>query len=149
MAIRDLDRTSWRRRRTSGWTLPTGLLCAGILLVNAVALGCSDDRALTVQRLSKDKGQAGDELVIHGSGFQSDGVKRVRVYFGNQQAKVKKFIGNDQILIEVPGGNNMGKTVDVQIIFEPGGAKQLAKAFKYIEISRLKVDDFENKKPGQ
>ena len=125
------------------------VLCRTVLAALLfIALGCSEDAGLKVQRLSKDKGGPGDHLVIHGAGFQNGGARRVRVFFDNYKAKVIKFIGDEEIRVEVPGGPEMGKTVDVQLVFEPGGATKLSRAFRYVEIAGLKVDDFEKKKVG-
>jgi len=118
------------------------IVFAGFLFLG---LACGEDKTLKVTGLSKNMGMPGDTLLIEGSGFQASGTRGLKVYFGNSKAEVKRFIGDREILVEVPGipGDEIGKTVDVQLIFEPGGAKKLSNAFKYAEISRLTVDDFE------
>lgn len=126
--------------------LPRAMGLFALVAIVCLGLACAEDTTLKVTGLSKNIGMPGDTLLIEGSGFQSGGTRGLRIYFGNTKANVKRFIGDRQILVEVPGipGDEEGKTVDVQLIFEPGGAKKLANAFKYAEISQLTVEDFED-----
>lgn len=128
------------RHRARGLAPSLAILLA-LAFALAASAGCRSSAALEVHRISKDQGVPGDTLIIFGSGFQATATRRVTVYFGGKKAKVKQFAGDEEIYVEVPGGNEMGQTVDIELIFEPGGSKKLAKAFKYTEISRLEVDD--------
>jgi hypothetical protein len=119
----------------------TLLFVALLSLVLAAGAGCEEDAKLQVNRLSRSSGISGDVLTVYGAGFQSKGAKDVRVFFGNQKAKVLRFQGDDEIKIEVPGGVELGSTVDIKMVFEPGGEITLEKAFKYVEPSRSTVDD--------
>lgn len=107
----------------------------------ALAAGCSEDTKLQVNRLSTASGMPGDIVTIYGAGFQSDGTRDVRVFFEGKKAKVLRIQGDDEIKIEVPGGIDFGKTVDIKMIFEPGGEITLDKAFKYVEPTRSTVED--------
>lgn len=117
------------------------LLIVLLSLGLAFAAGCAEDTKLQVNRLSKETGIPGDIVTFYGSGFQSDGTKDVRVFFEGRKAKVLRIQGNDEIKVEVPGGIEFGTTVDIKMIFEPGGEITLEKAFKYTEPARSTVDD--------
>ncbi|MEM9490739.1 MAG: hypothetical protein AAGC55_16445, partial [Myxococcota bacterium] len=124
-----------------------GLVCSVFLIFGLIltSVACEDSGTLMVHRLSRDKGVPGDMVRIYGSGFQASGAKQVRVFFGSKKAKFIRYEGDEVILLEVPGGHEFGTTVDVELVFEPGGSKKLEKAFKYAEIARLEVDDFQKK----
>jgi hypothetical protein len=117
------------------------LLIALLGMALAAGAGCEEETKLQVKGLSRTSGIPGDVLTINGTGFQSKGAKDVRVYFEGRKAKVLRIQGNDEIKIEVPGGIDMGSTVDIKMVFEPGGEITLDKAFKYVEPSRSTVDD--------
>lgn len=93
--------------------------------------GCSSDTTLKITRLSRSTGSPGETLNIYGSGFQSGGRKDVRVFFGTKKANVLGFKGDDQIVVKVPGGVDFGKTVDIKVVFEPGGELTYENAFTY------------------
>lgn len=115
------------------------------VLIGMLALfpgvGCSEDDSLKVTKLSRREGIPGDKMTIYGSGFQSGGRKNVRVFFGTRKARVLGFKGNGQLTVEVPGGIATGKTVDLKLVFEPGGEITYEDAFKYVELERTTVDD--------
>ena len=107
---------------------------AAAILVSAIlflGVGCSDDGKLKVNRLSRDVGSSGDTINIYGSGFQSGGRKDVRVFFGTKKADVLGFKGDTQMTVKVPGGVDFGKTVDIKLVFEPGGQLSMPHAFTY------------------
>ncbi len=132
--------------RYSVRTIWAVLLGAALVL----ALGCSEEKGLKVKKLSRTSGIPGDPITIYGSGFQADGVKNVRVFFGTKKAKVLGFRGNDRLVVEAPGGIDFGKEVDLRLIFEPGGEITLPKAFKYVRPNRSTVDDLlGGKKPKE
>jgi hypothetical protein len=100
-----------------------------------VALGaCSEDTKLKVTGLEPTKGDFnGGQLVrIAGNGFMKDGTRSAKVYFGARQANVVRFDGDAGLIVQAPGGD-VGQTVDVLIVFEPGGEIRLAKAFTFEE----------------
>lgn len=114
-------------------------LLLGVVLV--FGAGCDEDKGLKIKRLSRDKGVSGDSLIIYGSGFQTDGPRNVRVFFEHKRAEVLGIKGNEQIVVKIPGGIDTGKTVDLKILFEPGGELTYPDAFTYIESERSTVDD--------
>lgn len=124
-------------------------LLASVALAIGLAWGCGGEEGLTVKRLSRNQGKAGDSITIHGTGFQAGGTRAVRVYFGNRKAPVIGFNGDSEIKVEVPGGHDYGTTVDIELVFEPGGSITYPKAFKYADIPRLEVEDFEKDKKGE
>jgi hypothetical protein len=117
------------------------ILVALLAIGLAFAAGCAEDTKLQVNRLSRSSGVSGDIVTFEGAGFQAGGAKDVRVYFDGHKAKVLRIQGNDEIKVEVPGGIELGKTVDIKMIFEPGGEITLEKAFKYVEPARSSVGD--------
>jgi hypothetical protein len=123
------------------------LLVALLGMGLAAGAGCAEETKLQVNRLSRTSGIPGDVVTVYGTGFQSKGAKDVRVYFEDKKAKVLRIQGNEEIKIEVPGGIDMGSTVDIKMIFEPGGEITLDKAFKYVEPSRSTVDELVGQEP--
>ena len=111
----------------------------GLLL--ALGVGCSEDNTLKVTRLSKNAGTSGDTINIYGSGFQSGGRKDVRVFFGTKKADVLGFKGNGQMTVKVPGGVELGKTVDIKLVFEPGGELTYKDAFTYVKPTLHNPED--------
>jgi hypothetical protein len=120
-----------------------GLLAAAILgmVMLGVGTGCSEDDKLTITKLSKQRGIAGDTLTIYGTGFQAGGRRHVRVFFDSKKAKVLRFKGNTEFTVSVPGGIDFGKTVDIKVVFEPGGIHTYEKAFTYVKPEQTTVDD--------
>lgn len=109
---------------------------AAVLFASAVlclGVGCSEDTTLKITSLSRSKGAPGETLNIYGSGFQSGGRKDVRVFFGAKKANVLGFKGNGQMTVKIPGGIDFGKTVDIKVVFEPGGQLTYEKAFTYAQ----------------
>lgn len=123
--------------------LQRGLLAAALLgmVFLGVGTGCSGNDSLTIKKLSRSHGVPGDKMTIYGTGFQAKGRQDVRVFFGSKKAKVLGFKGSEQFTVDVPGGIDFGTTVDLKIIFEPGGVFTFEKAFTYVEPERASVDD--------
>jgi hypothetical protein len=110
-----------------------------LLLVLATA--CAEDEGLKVKSLSRTSGAPGEFITIVGSGFQSGGARDARIYFGNEKVHTAQIKGDDKILVKVPGGIEMGTTVDIKLIFEPGGDITYPNAFKYVLPVRQDVGD--------
>ena len=53
---------------------------------------------------------------------------------------VFKFDGDQDLYVTAPGGKK-GETVDVKIIFEPGGQITVPKAYTFVEIKNTDIDD--------
>lgn len=120
-----------------------------VILGLALALGpgCGGDDKLRVNRVSPDKGIPGQVMIIYGSGFQSGGHRDASVFFEGRPAKVQRIKGDNELYVEVPGGFDPGKTVDILVRFEPGGEITYPKAFTYIEDERNTVNDLLQNKP--
>jgi len=57
-----------------------------------------------------------------------------KVYFGSRQGSVIRFASDSELIVEAPGGK-VGETVDVRLVFEPGGQLELAKAFTFVDVT--------------
>jgi len=137
-AVGYLRRMSHLRRHTTALAVVFALV--------AIALGaCSEDTKLKVTGLEPTKGDFnGGQLVrIAGNGFMKEGTRSAKVYFGARQANVVRFDGDTGLIVQAPGGD-VNQTVDVLIVFEPGGEIRLAKAFTFTEPgSGASVDDLD------
>lgn len=104
--------------------------------------GCgSEDTKLKVTGLDPRTGDAngGTRLAVKGANFQK--VQRsAKVYFGDEPGIVLRFIDNATLLVEAPGGRP-GETVDVLVVFEPGGEITIPKAFTFVDRSPMRVND--------
>ena len=123
------------------------LLILPLLVLGALAflVACgSSDTTLKVTGMDKDTGDAegGTYVRIYGNGFVNPSVRSAKVYFGSRQAAPPRFASDGEMVVEAPGGK-VGETVDVTIIFEPGGEKKLAKAFTFKDknVQAPSVDD--------
>ena len=58
--------------------------------------------------------------------------KAIKFVFGNLQGTVHRFASDSDLIVEAPGGK-VNDVVDVLVVFEPGGRKELTKAFTYVE----------------
>ncbi len=124
-----------RRKRTIA-------LLVVLVAAAAAGAGCGEDKKLKVFGLEPNQGdyQGGTTVHIKGNGFQADGVKNAKVYFGDRQGTVIKFDGDADLYVTAPGGKK-GETVDVKIIFEPGGVIPVPKSYTFVEIKGTDVDD--------
>jgi hypothetical protein len=107
------------------WLLP---------LVALFLFACGgNDGTLKVTGMDKDTGDANGEtwVRIFGNGFTNP-VRSAKIYFGSRQAAAPRFASDTEMVVVAPGGT-VGETVDVLIIFEPGGEKKLQKAFTFKE----------------
>src|SRR5687768_15453721 len=89
------------------------------VLCLTVAVGCSEKKGLRITGIEPKSGShIGNSVVtIKGNGFQEGGAKGVKVLFGEQEARVLGFIGDDVLKVEAPAGD-VGKTVDVLLVFD-------------------------------
>ena len=87
---------------------------------------------LKLTSLSPHTGDAdgGTYVRIAGAGFMTDS-RTTTVYFGSRQGRIVQFVSDGELIVEAPGGN-VGDTVDVRLIFEPGGELKLPKTFKFV-----------------
>jgi hypothetical protein len=97
------------------------------------------DLKLRVTALEPKEGDAegGTYVRITGNRFVADGPRNAKIYFGNHQGAIVRFASDTELIAEAPGGK-VGDTVDVLVIFEPGGEIKLPRAFKFISKSAPK-----------
>ena len=82
----------------------------------------------------------GTYVRILGNRFTSDGARSAKIYFGGRLAAPPRFASDAEMVVEAPGGEP-GKTVDVLIIFEPGGELKIANGFSYYERKTRTIED--------
>jgi hypothetical protein len=121
-----------------------------VMFFGLVACG-SEDTKLKVTRLEPSTGdvEGGTRVHVYGNRFIADGARNAKVYFGSRQGTVDGFANDGEMIVEAPGGKP-NETVDVLIIFEPGGELKVAKGFTFVEKKSggPSVDDLNiNKKP--
>lgn len=112
--------------------------------------GCGEtDRKLKVTGLEPTKGdiEGGTYVVIKGNRFLKDGPRNAKVYFGSRQGTVVRFQTDSEMIVQAPGGK-ADETVDVLVIFDPGGQLKIPNAFKFIDKAddSLNADDIGKKK---
>lgn len=123
-------------------TSRSGLVVAALLagLVAVAACGDKSDK-LRVTGLDPRSGDAngGTRLAVKGSNFQRQ-TRTARIYFGDQQGSVLRFIDDETLLVEAPGGKP-GEAVDVLVVFEPGGEITIPHGFTFIDRTPMRVED--------
>ena len=127
--------------------LPVTLL---LVFVAAFAAACgNNDTKLKVTGIEPEKGdvEGGTYVRIKGNRFIADGARNAKVYFGSREGTVVRFASDSELIVEAPGGKP-NETVDVLIIFEPGGELKIAKGFTFVEKNTTapSVDDLNTKK---
>jgi hypothetical protein len=131
--------------RRRAWSAAAAL----VVLAGLVLAGCSEDTKLKVTGIDPKKGDFnGGQLVrITGNRFQAEGVRSAKVYFGGRQGTVNRFNGDTELIVTAPGGD-VGQTVDVLVIFEPGGELRIPKAFTFVEPGgAADIEDLDTSKP--
>jgi hypothetical protein len=113
-------------------------------------VGCGEtDRKLKVTGLEPTKGdvEGGTYVVIKGNRFMKDGPRNAKIYFGSRQGSVVRFQSDSELIVQAPGGK-ADETVDVLVIFDPGGQLKIPGAFKFIDKNDegLNPDDIGKKK---
>ncbi len=104
-----------------------------VALVAIAATAAADPAPrLSVKAIAPAKGDAdgGTYCRITGSRFIADGPRSAKVYFGSRQGTIVRFASDTELIVEAPGGS-AGATVDVLVIFEPGGELKLPHAFTF------------------
>ncbi|HLL21203.1 MAG TPA: IPT/TIG domain-containing protein [Kofleriaceae bacterium] len=99
--------------------------------------GCGEtDRTLKVTGLEPVKGdiEGGTYVVIKGNRFMKDGPRNAKVYFGSRQGSVVRFQSDSELIVQAPGGKP-DETVDVLVVFDPGGQLTIKEAFKFVDKS--------------
>ena len=121
------------------------MLVGGLLVLAAAA--CKEDTRLKVTGFDPKRGDYnGGQLVrFYGNRFQADGPRSVKVLFGGRQGNVVRFNGDKELIVQAPGGKP-GETVDVLLMFEPGGEAKFEKAFTFVEPAQVNVEDLDIKR---
>jgi hypothetical protein len=104
-----------------------------LLVIGLVACG-NNDTKLKVTGMEPEQGdvEGGTYVRIHGNRFLDDGQRNAKVYFGSRQGTVIRFASDSELIVEAPGGKP-NETVDVLIIFEPGGELKIPRGFTFVE----------------
>ncbi len=117
-----------------------------VLFVLGALLGCKKETKLKVTDMDPMQGDFGGQRVtFKGHGFSTPNKRDVEVYFGDKKAHVLRVEGDDEILVDAPGGE-VGSEVEVLLIFEPGGEITLPKKFKYVKHENADVGDLDTSK---
>jgi len=111
------------------------------MLALALAACGSEDTKLKVTGIEPEKGDVngGTYVRIKGNRFIADGARNAKVYFGSRQGTVVRFASDSELIVEAPGGKP-NETVDVLIIFEPGGELKISKGFTFVEKQETNMD---------
>ncbi|HUJ59172.1 MAG TPA: IPT/TIG domain-containing protein [Kofleriaceae bacterium] len=109
------------------------LLALPVLVLGLVACG-NNDTKLKVTGIDPNVGdvEGGTFVRIKGNRFVADGARNAKVYFGSRQGTVVRFASDSELVVEAPGGKP-NETVDLLVIFEPGGELKIPKAFTFKE----------------
>ena len=100
----------------------------------ALASGCEKEKGLRITGFSPKAGPytGGDAVVFEGGGFQADGAKGVEIWFGGKRGKNVRFRGDEQMVVDAPGGS-VGEVVDITVRFDGARTKKFPKAYTYID----------------
>jgi hypothetical protein len=103
-----------------------------VAMVATAAASADPAPRLSVKAIEPAKGDAdgGTYCRITGSRFIADGPRSAKVYFGSRQGTIVRFASDTELIVEAPGGS-AGATVDVLVIFEPGGELKMPHAFTF------------------
>jgi hypothetical protein len=87
---------------------------------------------LRVTGMEPDRGEprGGTKVTIAGTGFTTEESRKATVYFGDKQAKNVRFASDTELVVDAPAGK-ANQTVDVRVVFDPGGETVLPDAFTY------------------
>ncbi|HVV85735.1 MAG TPA: IPT/TIG domain-containing protein [Kofleriaceae bacterium] len=121
----------------------SGLAVAALAALLALPIaGCGDKSdKLRVTGLDTRTGDAagGTRLAVKGSNFQKV-TRTAKIYFGEEQGSVLRFVDDSTLLVEAPGGKP-GEAVDVLVVFEPGGEITIPHAFTYVDRTPMSARD--------
>jgi hypothetical protein len=107
---------------------PVKMMCAAVVLFGMAA--CSNDLKVTSVDPPQGTYGGGEDVVIHGNGFQP-GRGGVTVTFGKRPATSVVVASGDKINVMTPGGDP-NTTVDVTVVFDDGKAFKLGNGFHYM-----------------
>ena len=120
-----------------------------VFVAMLVAACGNNDTKLKVTGIEPEKGdvEGGTYVRIKGNRFIADGARNAKVYFGSREGTVVRFASDSELIVEAPGGKP-NETVDVLIIFEPGGEMKIKDGFTFVEKTEgnLDVNDLDTSK---
>ncbi len=125
--------------------------CALALFVAVGGAGCSKKKELSVTGWDPKVGPytGGGIVTIEGTGFQEGGARGVKVYFGDKEAKVEGWVGDDKLRVQTPPGE-VGQEVNILLVFDDAKDLTIEKAYRYEDISKdLSVDALTGDKPKE
>jgi IPT/TIG domain-containing protein len=111
-----------------------GVVVAGAIF--AAAGGCNEKKGLSVSPdIKPNRGPylGGDPVTISGTGFSP--TQSVQIYFGSRAAKAP-VVKEGEIVVEPPAGE-VGKTVDVVLVFPDSKSITIKNAYTYIDPTDL------------
>ena len=120
-----------------------------LLLVIGGGAACSKKKELSVTGWEPKVGPytGGGTVTIEGTGFQEGGARGVKVYFGDKEAKVLGWVGDDKLKIETPPGE-VGQEVNILMVFDDAKDITIEKAYRYEDVQKdLTVDALTGDKP--
>ena len=126
-----------RAFRTVGSALALLIAVAG-----GSGAGCSKKKELSVTGWDPKVGPyvGGGVVTIEGTGFQEGGARGVKVYFGDKEAKVEGWVGDDKLRVVTPPGE-VGQEVNILLVFDDAKDLTIEKAYRYEDIAKdLSVD---------
>jgi len=120
-----------------------------LLLVVGGGAACSKKKELSVTGWEPKVGPytGGGTVTIEGTGFQEGGARGVKVYFGDKEAKVLGWVGDDKLKVETPPGD-VGQEVNILMVFDDAKDITIDKAYRYEDVQKdLTVDALTGDKP--
>jgi IPT/TIG domain len=120
------------------------LLGLGFLSVAFASCGGNDGK-LKVTSIEPTSGDTmgGQIVVISGQGFMKS-TRTAKVYFGDQQGNVIRFRSDGELIVEAPGGK-ADTSVDVLVVFEPGGEITIPKGYTFKEKKGMDAKDLDRR----
>ncbi len=113
-----------------------------LLIAVAGGAGCSTKKELSVTGWDPKVGPyvGGGVVTIEGTGFQEGGARGVKVYFGDKEAKVEGWVGDDKLRVVTPPGE-VGQEVNILLVFDDAKDLTIEKAYRYEDVAKdLSVD---------
>jgi hypothetical protein len=103
----------------------------GQCMQTAMAASQPPTPTLKVTGLSPDRGEprGGTKVTLAGSGF-TDESRAAKVYFGDKPAKNVQITSDTELVVDAPAGK-ANQTVDVLVVFDPGGELKIVGAYTY------------------
>lgn len=73
----------------------------------------------------------GTYATVKGTRFTAAGPREAKIFFGERPGTVVRFQSDGELIVQAPGGT-LNETVDVTLVFEPGGKLMLPRAFTFV-----------------